>query len=116
MKLIAAEAILALPSNSVVPISTEGSVRLTCLSGLIWLTVDGKTEDLVLEDDDAIEIGLNQGIVIQALRKTVIAVEEATNKANRLAAFARLVHRWLPALHAAEDRAPLIARKIASTR
>lgn len=116
MKLIAAEAILALPSSSVVPISTEGSVRLTCLSGLIWLTVDGKTEDLVLEDDDAIEIGLNQGIVIQTLRKTVLVVEEVTNKTNRLAAFTRLVHRWLPVRHSAEDRTPLAARKIASTR
>lgn len=58
----------SLPRREIFRLETSGELLLSCLDGVLWLTIDGDNEDYVLQAGQAMRLSDGQQATIQALR------------------------------------------------
>ncbi len=66
-----------------------GRWRISCVAGLLWLTVTGHSEDFVLTAGEELMIEGRGKIVVEALRTATVRVERGIRDASLLSAAGR---------------------------
>lgn len=68
------ETLIELGKRDLISLCAGSPQDLTCISGEIWITFDGRQEDIILRPGEHIELGGQPGIVLSALQESRINI------------------------------------------
>jgi hypothetical protein len=76
MHILGCDAMLILPAEKSLRIERNSQVRITCLSGLLWVTQEGDLRDLFALPEESLEFKRGGVVLITALEPSVVSTCE----------------------------------------
>jgi hypothetical protein len=61
-----------LDRRELLALCTPGALTLACAAGELWITFDGRREDVILRAGASLEVADGNGIVVSALRPAIL--------------------------------------------
>jgi Protein of unknown function (DUF2917) len=86
--------VIELAYREIVPVENAVGTRVDCLSGRIWITEQGCTDDIVLEAGESFELARGGVAVVQALREGFVAFRAPAVRQAEAALAARIERLW----------------------
>jgi hypothetical protein len=74
---------IALPARAMFEIPDVAGLKIRCLAGCLWLTLDNDPRDLVLEPGDSYSGTVHRRALVYALKDAKLAVASATASPQR---------------------------------
>jgi hypothetical protein len=86
--------VIELEYRGIVPVEDAIGTRIDCLSGRIWITEQGCTDDIVLEAGESYEFSRGGVAVVQALREAFVALRAPAGFHAEARRAARVEQLW----------------------
>lgn len=81
---------IALPARAMFEIPDVAGLKIRCLAGCLWLTLDNDPRDLILEPGDSYSGTVHRRALVYALKDAKLAVAAAAAAGTRRQAMPRL--------------------------
>src|SRR5690242_4073732 len=89
MKIDVGRSTFNLPREGVVSLRDAAGARIVCLSGALWLTQEGREEDVILQPGESIRVSNDGLALVTALRSSEVLVNEPCTAGGELLRRAR---------------------------
>lgn len=74
---------IALPARAMFEIPDVAGLKIRCVAGCLWLTLDNDPRDLILEPGDSYDGTVHRRAIVYALKDAKLAVAAASAGAQR---------------------------------
>jgi hypothetical protein len=88
--------VVALHTGQLATIARPRGVRLTCVSGILWLTQGDSAKDLVLYTGETLVFDRRAPVYLYALKAGEARIEASQPEPSLWARLARLAAEWMP--------------------
>ena len=91
--------VMDIDRREVVELADSASGSVTCMSGSIWISESGSSDDIVLEAGQSLSLKNKRGVVIQGLRVSTLRLTRVIARTHR-------DHELAPAIEQASEEVP----------